>query len=198
MTELLTVQTGETIWEQETRIDSIAGSPLSEKGCDTVIHAGKEIFPHEPTVIYTSSGEAEQQTAKLLSKELGIKIKTENKLCEINYGLWQGLKVEEIKRRQPSLHKQWLESPGSVRPPGGETLEEAQERIFKAVEEIARREKKQTAILVLRPVALGLLRCKLENDPIEMLWQHVAQGFKWGIYNVECKANQLVVCEKEL
>ncbi len=198
MTELLTVRTGETIWEQQTRIDSIAGSPLSENGRECVIHIGKELFPHEPTVIYTSEGEAEQQTAKLLAKELGIKIKKKDKLCEINFGLWQGLKIEEIKRRQPSLHKQWLESPGSVRPPGGETLEDAQERLYQTVEEIARKEKKQTPVLVLRPVAMGLLRCKLENDPIEKLWQHVANDCPWGIYNVECKANQIVICQKEL
>ncbi len=197
MAALLTVKTGETVWEQQSRIESIAGSPLSETGRKNMARLGKELFPHEPNLIITSSGEAEKQTAKILAKELSVKVKKDDKFCEIDYGLWQGLTLDEIKRRQPKLHKQWLESPGSVRPPGGETLIEAQQRICQAVEEVTRREKKQTPVLVLRPVVLGLLRCKLEDEPIEEIWKLVTSDFAWGAYNVECKANQLVICEKE-
>ncbi len=197
MTELLTVQTGETTWETEARMDSIAGAPLSEKGQEQVAQAGKGLVPRKPTVIYASLGEAEQQTAKLLAKELSVKVKTEEALGEIDYGLWQGLTMDEIKRRQPRLYKQWIESPGSVRPPGGETLIEAQERIWQAVEEITKREKKQRLVIVLRPVAIGLLRCRLSGDPIEMLWQRVSPDMDCQAYQVKCKANQMVLCDKE-
>jgi broad specificity phosphatase PhoE len=168
---LLAVRSGETVWEREQRLESLSGAPLSEQGREVSLRLGKELVPHEPSVIYTASGEAEQQTARLISEETGIRIKVEKRLAEIDFGMWQGLTIEEIKRRQPSLHKQWLEAPASARPPGGETLSEAQKRIHQAIKTIVKKERKQTPVLVLRPIALGLLRCLLEKSDVETIWE---------------------------
>lgn len=185
MTLFYAVRTGETTWEQESRIESLAGAPLSEAGQDTSRRIGLELVPHEPTVIYCSAGEAEQETAKLLAAELDIKVKTDKRLCEIDFGLWQGLTTGEIKRRQPSLHKQWVESPASARPPGGETLEEAGKRIADAIHDIVKRERKESPVLVLRPVVLGLLRCMMESVKTEKIWQQVDDDFTWTSYDTD-------------
>ena len=185
MTHLYTVQTGQTIWEQQSRLDSLAGVPLSEQGRQSIRRIGKELAPHEPTVIYTSKGEAEQETAALLAGELKLKVKTEKRLVEIDFGLWQGLTMNEIKHRQPRLHKQWLEAPSGVRPPGGETLEEARKRICQAVCAIVKKEKKLSPITVLRPVVLGLLRCRLEDIPLDNIWDQVTPEFCWASYKLD-------------
>jgi len=182
MTQLLLVQTGRTIWDEQGRLESLAGVPLCQEGMETVRRVAKELVPHKPTVIYAATGEAEQQTAKLLTDELARKIKIDRRLAEVDFGLWQGLTHEEIKRRQPSLHKQWLESPANVRPPGGETLDEASTRIAEAMNDIAKKEKKQSPILVLRPIALGLLRCRLENASLDDFWTRVSPDFTWICY----------------
>jgi len=187
MTRLYAVQTGETIWAQQARMDSLAGVPLSEAGVENVRQISKALVPHEPTVIYAPSGEAEQQTAKLLSKGLGLKIRGEDRLVEIDYGLWQGLAYQEIKRRQPRLHKQWLEEPASVRPPGGETLAEARQRISAALDDIVKKECNGGPIIVLRPVVMGLLRCCLENFPIDDIWNYAATDFVWAGYTLDDK-----------
>jgi broad specificity phosphatase PhoE len=185
MTRFYAVRTGETTWEQESRTESLTGAPLSEAGQERSRRVGLELVPHEPTVIYASAGEAEQETARLLAKELGVKVKTEKRLCEIDFGLWQGLTTGEIKRRQPSLHKQWIESPGSARPPGGETLEEARQRIAAALHDIMKRERKDTPVLVLRPVVLGLLRCMMESADTQAIWQKIDGDFCWTHYDID-------------
>ena len=53
------------------------------------------------------------------------------------------------------------------------------------LKEITKRHKGRSALLVLRPVALGVLRCALEGAPIEQLWQHVNSGFMWDSYEME-------------
>ncbi|MBS3821006.1 MAG: hypothetical protein GVY16_03935 [Planctomycetes bacterium] len=185
MTLFYTVRTGETTWEAESRIESLTGAPLSEAGKERSRRVGLELVPHEPTVVYASSGEAEQEAAKLIAKALGVKVRTDKRLSEIDYGLWQGLTVEEIKRRQPTLYKQWIESPGSVRPPGGETLDDAGHRIAEALRDIVCRERKESPVLVLRPVVLGLLRCRMEAADVDDLWQQVADDFAWASYDIE-------------
>lgn len=187
--QLYAVQTGETIWEVQQRLDSLAGVPLSESGRQMAQRVAKELVPHEPTAIYASSGEAEQETAKLLAKQLGVRIRTEPRLDEIDFGLWQGLSMSEIKHRQPKLHKQWLEGPSGVRPPGGESLQEVQDRLCQAVREIGKKSKskKDVPVIVLRPVALGALRCRLENANLDDLWSHVGRDFTWRSYDVSDK-----------
>jgi broad specificity phosphatase PhoE len=185
------VQTGETTWEKQARLDSLTGAPLSEKGRQDSRRMGMELAPHEPTVIYASGGQAEQETAGLLAEQLDLKIKHEDRLCEIDYGLWQGLTKDEIKRRQPRLHRQWQESPASTRPPGGETLQEAQQRLVAAIRDITRKEKKQSPILVLRPMVMGLLRCRLAKRPIENIWSFTQTDFAWTPFDFDWKADRL-------
>jgi len=187
MSKLFVVQTGQTIWEVQDRIESVPGAPLTEAGAETAERVAGELAACGLPIraIYACDGESERQTATLVAQALGMKIRTEPELRELDYGLWQGLTRDELKRRQPKMYRQWAESPSSVRPPGGETLEEAQERLKAAIKSIFKRHKDYAAVLVLRPVAVGLLRCLLTHDPVEQIWSHVDNEFTWGSYEMD-------------
>jgi len=185
MPTLYVIQTGRTTWEDRARVESAAGAPLTDQGAQRVEDIAKELRNRKIGVIYASEGEAERQTAMLAAKTLGLKIRTETNLRELDYGLWQGLTIEEIKRRQPKRYRQWMESPASVCPPGGETLSEAQQRLRRAVKEILKRQKAVSLLLVLRPVMVGLLRCLLTGEEIDTLWSHVDSGLTWERYNAD-------------
>jgi len=188
MARLLVMQTGQTTWAAQGRIESSAGAPLTNEGIEWVCQCVQALSREAISAIYAADGEAEHQTARLLGDTLGVKIRPNQELREFDFGLWQGLTMEEIKRRQPKLYKRWTEQPTTVRPPGGETLQEAQERLRKATKKVLQRQKGQPALLVLRPVAAGLLRCLLENKPVEELWQHVDPSFKYAGYDVPAQA----------
>jgi broad specificity phosphatase PhoE len=191
--QLYAVQTGETIWDPQQRVDSLAGVPLSDDGRLCIERVGKELTPHQPTVIYASGAEAERETADLLARQLGVKIRTDSRLDGFDFGLWQGLTNSDIKHRQPKLYKQWLEAPSGIRPPGGESLAEAQQRICQAVRDILKKGKKkekdksEAPILVLRPVVLGVLRCRLEQADLDDIWKFVGREFTWKPYDVNEK-----------
>ena len=185
MTTVYVIQTGRTIWEDQSRVESSAGAPLTEQGAVAVKSVTKELLKHKINAIYAGKGEAERQTAELVAEVLRIKVRTKDKLREIDYGMWQGLTIDEIKRRQPKVYKQWLESPLSVRPPGGESLDEVQNRLREALREIIRRHKSGSALLVLRPVAMGLLRCVLDGVPVAGVWSRVDPHFTWDSYEMD-------------
>ena len=189
MAKMYVIQTGRTIWDEETRVESAPGAPLTAAGQNDVRDAARELVGFDITTVYASPSQAEQQTAQLIAEALGAKVRTREDLRELDYGLWQGLTVQEIRRRQPKLYRQWSEAPASVRPPGGETLEEVQHRLRKALREVLKRHKNGNALLVLRPVAQGLLKCLLRRAATDLLWQHVDPACTWDV--VEADASVL-------
>ncbi|MDP6637320.1 MAG: histidine phosphatase family protein [Phycisphaerae bacterium] len=190
MAKLFVVQTGQTIWEVQDRIESVPGAPLTEAGASDVERAADELAACGSGIraVYACDGESERETACLIAQALGTKVRTEPELRELDYGLWQGLTRDELKRRQPKMYRQWADAPSSVRPPGGETLEEAQERLRAAIKGILKRHKDDAAVLILRPVAVGLLRCLLTNDPVTQIWKHVDNEFTWGSYEMDSQS----------
>ena len=187
MTTVYVVQSGRTVWEDQSRFESAVGSPLTEQGSAAVKSIAKELVKHKINVIYTSKGESERQTADLVAEVLGVKVRTKNNLREIDYGMWQGLTVKEIKRRHPKVYRQWTESPVSVRPPGGESLDEVQKRLRESMREIVKRHRGGSSLVVLRPVALGLLRCVLDGTPVSGVWSQVTPGFTWDSYEMDAR-----------
>lgn len=182
------VQTGETVWEVQQRIDSLAGAPLSEAGRESIRRVAEELVPLVPAAVYAGNGESERETAELLAKRLDRKVVMDVRLGELDFGLWQGLTVAEIRHRQPKLHRQWTEAPGSVRPPGGESLQELQQRLREAFRQIGRTKRKKIpasgAVVVLRPVALGAARCLLEKAELDEIWKFVGRDFTWRTYEI--------------
>ena len=51
-----------------------------------------------------------------------MKVKTLDKLQNLDHGLWQGMLVEDVKTKQPKVYRQWQEQPETICPPQGETL----------------------------------------------------------------------------
>jgi broad specificity phosphatase PhoE len=183
---LYMARTGRTVWEDQARIESAAGVPLSDEGVREVLDLAGELNDVPISAVYCPPGEAEKQTAKLLAKQLGVKRHTVEALREIDYGLWQGLTAAEIKRRQPRVFRQWKKTPKTVQPPGGESLGDLEQRLRRAVRDIIRRRKgKGSPLLVLRPVALTLLRSILREEDVEALWTQGEGDFTWGAYETD-------------
>ena len=188
MTRLCVIKAGQTTFEAESRVESAAGSPLTGQGLQEIRQAARQLASQNVGAVYASAADGEAQTAELLAGALKVKVRTEADLREIDFGLWQGLTIEEIKRRQPKMFRLWHEAPTTVRPPGGESLAEAQQRLRHAVQAIVKRHKTRSPLVVLRPVALGLLRCLLEDNPPELIWQQVDPAFVWSSYEMDPKA----------
>ena len=183
MANLYLIQTGQTIWEPPQRVESVAGQPLTAEGSQEVALAGQQLRGRGIEAVYSGDGEAERQTAGLLAAELGLKTRVEPDLRGLDYGLWQGLTVTEIKRRQPRAYRQWEESPASVRPPGGESLDELRGRLVPAVRAILKKNRGESVLVVLRPVALALMRCVLSGQDNSRLWERHGPRLTWYCFD---------------
>ncbi len=189
MFKIFLVQTGQTTLEAQSRLASSAGSPLSDQGTECVAKAAGELArTNGAGTIYIACNEGETQTADILAEALEVKIRNSEDLREIHYGLWQGLTTDEIKRRQPKVFRQWRDDPTSIRPPEGETLEQAQERLIKAIRRILKKHKSGSAMFVLSPIAAAILRCRCESGQLESLWKYVSPDCAWFSYELDAES----------
>ena len=72
--------------------------------------------------VLSSSLRRAQQTARVLANGLGAEWEQDARLNEITYGSWDGLRWDEIEKRDPETAKRKLENWWEVTPPGGENF----------------------------------------------------------------------------
>ena len=83
----------------------------------------------------------------------------------LDQGLWQGLQVDEIRRRNNRVFRQWLDDPLTVCPPMGEPVGSALERIKAALKPLIRRHQGETIALVVGDPLARLVACYLRREP---------------------------------
>jgi broad specificity phosphatase PhoE len=78
--------------------------------------------------------------------------------------------VDEIRRKQPRLYRQWQDNPWAIAPPDGELLEEACERVEGALEKILRRHGEGRVALVVPEPLDRIVRWLVAGESMGDLW----------------------------
>jgi len=156
------IRPGETEFDQQERVQGTLDLPLSEDGELQVGGIVDALRDQSVKQIYTSPNDPALSTARLIGGALGIGVKEVDALANVDHGLWQGLCIDEIKRKQPKVFKQWNETPESVCPPGGETCDEAYVRAQKALRKPMKR--KDNFVIVSSEPMATLLECILRHE----------------------------------
>ena len=87
------------------------------------------------------------QTVTPAAEALGLAVRPEKGLREIDGGLWEGKHIGEIARAYPEDYARWTENIGLARCTGGESLEEVQARGLAAVLRIAQENDGKAVVL---------------------------------------------------
>jgi len=106
-------------------------------------------------------------------------------MANLNLGLWQGMKIPDIRHKQPKVYRQWQEQPDNVCPPDGEMTEQAEVRIKAALSKLLRKHKKGTIALVLPEPLATLTRHYILHDELGDLWKALANHGQWEIVDYE-------------
>ncbi len=115
------IRHGRTKYDDDDRFCGVSDPDLSEKGIEQAISLGKFFRNKSIETVYSSELKRSIETAKIicaLNPETELII-TQN-LNEINFGKWEGLTREEIKKHFPREYKKWSIDPFNNIPPDGE------------------------------------------------------------------------------
>jgi broad specificity phosphatase PhoE len=152
MSVVAIVRPGQTEFDVQQRIQGSLDLPLSDYGETQIAQILEELRPLNIEQIYYSPTEPAISTARKVAVALGVPAKAIDGLENVNHGLWQGMCIEEIKRKQPKVFKQWHDAPESVCPPEGETCDDAFQRAQRALKKLMRR-KGTFAVVSAEPMA---------------------------------------------
>ena len=166
MGNMVLIRPGCTDFDDQHRIQGSLDLPLNDRGRDQVDQVVESLQDSSISVIYSAPSEPALSTANALSEGLGVKVREKNDLRNIDQGLWQGLQVDDIRRKYPKVYKQWCDSPETICPPDGETVPDALRRVSRALKKPLRNDA-VFAVVVPEPLAT-LFGCYVEGRKPEL------------------------------
>lgn len=135
MTYLFLIRHGENEWVE---MGKLAGRTpdvhLNEKGHQQSAGLAERLANQPITAIYSSPLVRCVETAQPLAQRLGLPIRQEAGLLEVDYGEWRGAELKELSKKPEWQLVQMY--PSGFRFPGGETLREVQSRVVATLERI--------------------------------------------------------------
>jgi len=138
-TRIFLVRHGETDWNQTHRFQGRMDIPLNKEGKNQA-HALALALKDEPFVaIYSSPLVRAAETARLISEfHPSTPFFEEEGLTEMDLGEFDGMEANYWVTHYQDFLKTWRNSPGCLRMPGGESLQEVQIRAIDTLERITR------------------------------------------------------------
>jgi len=185
MCNVVVVRPGSTIFDEQERIKGCLDMPLSETGVVQAQKIAVELSKLPIAYVYCGPCESAQSTAR----EISERTKSKWKICEcfrnLDHGLWQGKRIEEVKRQQPRLFKQLQENPRAFCAPGGETVAEAEARVDKMLAKLCKKHANETIAVVIPEPLASLVAHKLKATNLEDVWKSERDNGSWEMIDSE-------------
>ena len=160
MTELILARHGETAWNVERVFRGRADVNLNEVGVTQAELLGKHLSQWQLEAIYSSPLKRALDTANTVARCQKLAVHIADGLTDFDYGEWQSLPEQEVKRLYPALLNEWHSNPQRVKMPEGESLEDVRRRAIDVVDGILARYH-GNVLLVSHRVVIKVLVCHL-------------------------------------
>jgi broad specificity phosphatase PhoE len=167
---LYLVRHGVTLWNKEMRFQGQTDIPLDEEGREQArrIAARLARVSLPPSVVWSSDLGRARETAEAIAAPHKLTVHTTPLLRETHLGDWEGLTRADIEARgEGERLAGYVRDSHQNRPPGGETLESAWERMNQAVAMLRETHPDATsAVIVGHGGSLRALLCDALDAPI--------------------------------
>lgn len=164
MAKLILARHGETLWNVAKVFRGRADVDLDEVGIKQAELMGKYLSRWKLEAIYSSPLRRALDTANMVARCQKVAACIAQGLIDFDYGQWQSLPEQEVKRLYPDLLNEWHNNPHKVGMPGGESLEDVRRRAVAVVDHILSRHQGSVLLVSHRVVIKVLICCLLGLD----------------------------------
>jgi alpha-ribazole phosphatase len=159
MARLLLVRHGITSYAGD-RFLGRTDIPLSDTGKKQAEQLRERLASEKIDAVYTSTLRRARQTAKIIAAGHKVKVTPYEELCECDFGDIEGLTFEEIKQKYPELAEELIQR--EIRAfPGGETIEQLNERVQTFLKRLKKHKSGETLLIVAHGGPIRLIICNL-------------------------------------
>ena len=160
MTEIILARHGETEWNVQQVFRGRTDIELNETGVRQAELLAEYLGGVNINAVYSSPLRRALKTAEVIARYHTLEVEIAPGLIDFDFGKWQGLPHQEVKRRYKQPYAQWLENPHLIQMPDGEGLDEVRGRALRVVDEVIAKHK-GTVVLVSHRVVNKVLTCAL-------------------------------------
>lgn len=171
MTRIVLIRHGQTEWNKVDRFRGRADLELNEAGASQAEALACRLASWPIAAVYSSPSRRAMQTARPVAQRLGIEVRPDNDLIDIDFGSWQGLSLEEAAAKDGALCKQWIDNPHLVKFPHGESLGDVRSRVDSLLRRVLVEHPQQTVALVSHKVVCKVLVCSIIGADNSHFWQ---------------------------
>lgn len=169
MTRLILIRHGETEYTLQERYCGFSNPPLNDKGIWQSERLAGLLEDVGIDKVYSSDLLRACETAKIISKNRSFEITVEFR--EMNFGIFEGLKYEEIIRLYPGLYMKWSDDPMKVKIPKGECLSELIKRVEERLFSILSLHKAGTIAVVTHGGPIKVILSRLPGFGFKRFWE---------------------------
>ena len=144
--------------------------PISQMGQEQARNLWRFFADREIAHIYISAYQRTGQTIAFVAEQFGLSPVMDDRLNEIDIGLFEGATEDEVREKFPVEWQAFLSRKADFRFPEGETGEEAQKRIVEFLEEKRQLHGDENVIAVSHDGLIRTLMCHVMNIPVTSRW----------------------------
>jgi probable phosphomutase (TIGR03848 family) len=149
------------------------GLHLGDKGRNQAEHVAERLaqLSSKPSALYVSPLERTRETARPISKSLGLKAQSERGLLECDFGDWTGKKLAQLRTK-----REWhavQHAPSAFRFPNGESFSEMQVRMWGTLERLAKQHRNKTIVVVSHADPIKAAVTHAQGVPLDLFQRTV-------------------------
>ncbi len=170
---LYLVNQPESTWMKEEKCEGQSDTSLTALG---KAHSKKlgHYFKDKPiSGLFTSNLHRTNQCARIIASTIPLKVKRDDRLADMNLGLWQGKFPEEIESRYPEVWGEWKKDPAKAEIPNGERWNKVEERAMGFLHSLHDDELfDKHFIVITHDIIIRILLSKLEKKQTNEIWEY--------------------------
>lgn len=169
MTKLILIRHGETNYNLENRYCGFSNPSLNDKGIQQCKRLANRLKMLRIDKICSSDLKRAYQTAEIIFKNNSIEKLVDFR--EMNFGIFEGLKYEEIVKKYPKFYTQWVNNLTEIRIPDGEGLLDLSKRVKARLSFILSRDESKTIAVVTHSGPIKVILCDTLKFTLNKFWQ---------------------------
>lgn len=175
-TTIYLIRHGETDWNLQQRYQGQKDIPLNETGIKQAKTTAEKLNGANFSALYSSDLIRAVQTANEIAKKVNLPVVSDPSLREINQGDWEGQFIKDVLAAKGDEVRAIYMNPYTARKPGGESIAEVAERVYKCLDQLAQKHDQETIIIVSHGLAIATILCKVRNLPLEMAIKNIPEN----------------------